>query len=100
MKTKRDILIKTSFVLSICLSTIGFWLSIHDGKGADIYLILGLILHLAFLIIAFYEIFSSSGLSKTEKIIWTVGLIVLSSIGGLIYLLILRKNIGPTLKGK
>ena len=97
MKTNRDILIKTSFILSICLSGIGFWLSIHHGKGSDIYLILGLIFHLTFLATVLYEIFSSSRISNTEKITWTIGLVLLSSIGGLIYLLLLRKNIDQSL---
>jgi hypothetical protein len=98
MKTNRDILIKTSFILSFCLSCIGFWLTFHHGKGADIYLILGLTFHLAFLSIALYEIFRSSRISKTEKIIWTICLVLLGSIGGLIYLLLLRKNIDQSLE--
>lgn len=97
MKTNRDFLIKTSFILSFCLSCIGFWLTVHHGKGADIYLILGLTFHLAWLTIALYEIFSSSRISKTEKIIWTIVLVLLESVGGLIYLLLLRKNINQSL---
>lgn len=97
MKAKRDILLKTSFVLNFCLSCIGFWLTVHHGKGADIYLILGLIFHLTFLATALYEIFSSYRISKTEKIIWTIVLVLSSSIGGLIYLLQLRKNINQSL---
>jgi hypothetical protein len=97
MKTNKDILIKTSFILSICMSAIGFWLFIHNEKGVNIYLILGLIFHLFFLITALYEIFSSTQISNTEKITWTIGLIILGSIGGLIYLLRLRKNIEQSL---
>jgi hypothetical protein len=97
MKTNRDFLIKISFILSFCLSCIGFWLAVHHGKGANIYLILGLAFHLAWLTIAFYEIFNSSRISKTEKIIWTIVLVLLESIGGLIYLLLLRKNINQSL---
>ncbi len=97
MKTNRDIIIKTSLILDFCLSGIGFWLSIHHGKGADIYLILGFIFHLAWLATALYEIFRLSLISKIEKILWTIGLVLLGSFGGLIYLLVLRKNIDQSL---
>jgi heme/copper-type cytochrome/quinol oxidase subunit 4 len=100
MKTNRNILIKVSFILSICLSAIGFWLSLHHETGADIYLIIGLIFHLTFLAIALFEIFSSSRISTSEKIIWTIGLVILSSIGGLIYLLVLRKNVDQSFNNK
>jgi len=97
MKADRNILITTSLILDFCLSGIGFWLTVHHGKGANIYLILGLIFHLAWLATVLYEIFRSFRISKTEKIIWTIVLVLLGSIGGLIYLLLLRKNINQFL---
>jgi hypothetical protein len=97
MKAKRDILLNTSLILDFCLSGIGFSLTVHHGKGADVYLILGFIFHLAWLTTALYEIFRSSRISKTEKNIWTIVLVLSGSIGGLIYILLLRKNINQTL---
>jgi hypothetical protein len=98
MNPDRDIFIKTIFIVSIILSFIGFFMSFNNRDGADILIITGLISTLIFLGIAIYEILNSSLLSKSEKIMWTIGIIVLSSVGGLIYLLFLRKRIDPPIK--
>ena len=95
MKINRDFLIKTCFFSNIVLAGIGFSIFPEHKTGADIFLVFALIFILGFLSIAIYEIVNSSKLSKTEKILWPIGIILLSSIGQIIYLVSRKKYFDP-----
>jgi len=81
----------TCFFANIVLAVIGFSIFPEHKTGSDIFLGFALIFLVGFLSIAIYEIVNFSKLSKIEKILWPIGILLLSSIGQIIYLVSRRK---------
>ncbi len=65
-------------------------------EGADTWLMIGLIAYLVFIVTAIYEVRTSRRIDHRQKTLWTIGFILLSSVTGLLYILIGRKNIAAT----
>lgn len=95
MNVLRDLLIKVGFAIGICFSFIGTFFIINHWPGVDLYVIIGLTATLIFMAVTLYEVISSTRINKSEKIIWIIFIILLSSITGFFYILSGRKRIIP-----
>lgn len=93
MNVLRGLLIKVGFAIGICFSFIGTFFIINHWPSADLYVIIGLTATLIFMSVTLYEVISSTRINKSEKIIWTIFIILLSSITGFFYILSGRKRI-------
>jgi nitric oxide reductase large subunit len=95
MKINKNILIKILFAIGFSITAYGAYLKISHIHGHVVLFAIGVIANLIFILIALNEIFSSSRIKKTEKIMWTICLFLLGSIAGFVYLLSGRKRIIP-----
>jgi hypothetical protein len=95
MSVLRYLLIKVGFATGFCFSLLGAFFKISHWQGADIYFIIGLTAMLIFMAVTLYEVISSTRINKSEKIVWTIFIILLSSITGFFYILSGRKRIIP-----
>lgn len=95
MNVLRDLLIKVGFAIGICFSFIGTFFIINHWPSADLYVIIGLTATLIYMSVTLYEVISSTRINKSEKITWTIFIILLSSITGFFYILSGRKRIIP-----
>lgn len=94
-KIFRDTLLNISFAVGFSISIYAAYLKTFHLHGSVVLLVIGGLSTLIFILIALNEIFSSTRINKSEKIMWTICLILLSSISGFVYLLSGRKRIIP-----
>lgn len=86
----------TSFFAGIILTIIGAYFKVtHTGDG-ETWLIVSFISWAIFVIASIYEVASSRTIGRSEKLLWTFGLILLSGVTGIVYLLVGRKRIVAT----
>ncbi|MCX6326519.1 MAG: hypothetical protein NT144_07705 [Bacteroidia bacterium] len=91
----RDTLINTSFSIGFSITIYEAYLKTYHLHGAVVLLVLGGIATLTFILTALNEIFSSTRIKKSEKIMWTICILLLSYLAGFVYLLSGRKRIIP-----
>jgi Phospholipase_D-nuclease N-terminal len=89
-------IVKWSFLVSLVFGVIGACLKIMHKSGADIFLMIGLVATLIFMVSAITEVFSSRRIAHSEKIMWTIGFIFFSGIAGLVYFLLGRRRIAES----
>src|SRR6187431_1055219 len=89
----RDHLFKTVFLISILLIIAGSSMKALHKPGADIFMIATIITTIIYAIVGIYEVYHSTKIGRTEKIMWTVGFIFLSMITGIVYLVSGRQRI-------
>ncbi|MBK0370661.1 hypothetical protein [Flavobacterium agrisoli] len=87
MEIEKKNLFKKVFVIALIFSLIGAFMKITHQEYASIFLIIGIILTLAYVIIGIYEVNSSKKIQKTEKLFWTLGFVLFSFFVGLFYFL-------------
>lgn len=87
------IIVKTSFFASILLTIVGAYFKITHTADGETWLIISLISWAVFVVAAVYEVASSRTINRSEKMTWIFALILLSSIAGIVYLLVGRKRI-------
>jgi hypothetical protein len=90
---KTGIIVKTSFALSILTTVVGACLKIIHAEGAEVFLIIGLIASLIFIVTAVYEVRTSKRIGYAEKTMWTIALILSGGITGIIYMIVSRRRI-------
>ena len=81
------------FITGVILTMVGGFLKIIRLPGLDPFLIFGMILMLVFVILAVWEVNTSARINRSEKLMWTLGLIFMGGIVGIVYLLSARKRI-------
>ena len=84
--------IKSCFYIACILTLVGALFTIQHYVGAAFILLAAIPFSIIFLINALSEIHRSSRLSGSEKIIWTIGLLMTSGIAGLVYVSSARKR--------
>ena len=89
----RLTLYKIALLLSIAVGLTRLLLKIMHISAGQIFIPLGLLFTLVYVIIALYEIYGSNRITVNEKIMWTAGFIILSAITGLLYLFMGRPRI-------
>lgn len=72
---------------------LGAFLKIQHFPAAGAILTIGMILALGFIVFALAEIYASKRIDRTDKMMWTMLLILSSGIAGILYLASSRKQI-------
>lgn len=91
MKTLRKFIALPLIVGAVC-TLLGAWMKILHWPNADLLLTAGLMSSSIFTIMALVEIWNSDTVRRPDRIMWTVALVMLGIIGGLIYLIFGRRN--------
>jgi hypothetical protein len=79
-------LLKASFIMMFITVIAGAYLKITHYERADTLLVIGIIVGLIFIITALYEILTSKRITSGEKTLWTIGILFMSGIIGIVYL--------------
>jgi hypothetical protein len=82
-----------TFAISFFLSITGALMKILHLPSANLVLSAGIIVLIAFIVPAIYEIRTSPKISVVEKTMWTIAFIFFNVFTGLIYLLMGRRRI-------
>jgi hypothetical protein len=90
-----DILISTSYAIGAGFSIYTAYLKTYHLNFSIVILVVGIFSTLIFILIALNEILSSTRIEKSEKIMWTICLILLSFLSGFVYLIAARRRIIP-----
>jgi hypothetical protein len=98
MKKYRKLLIITSYVICLISSFIFVLVGINQPDGVLLISIITSVSGVLFIGISLYEILSSTQIRTTEKIVWTIFIILLNPISGLFYLLAGRQRTIPDLE--
>lgn len=86
-------ILKVSFFIWFVCMIIGAALKIMHYSYGGFLLNVSIACYFIFAALAIYEVLQSDRIEKTEKIMWTIGILFLGSIIGIIYLLFGRKRI-------
>jgi len=76
---------KHSLISTIILSLVGAYFKIAHYPYGDLLTELSFLISLVFIVLGLLDVFLKSNYKVIEKIMWTVGLVLLSWIGGLLY---------------
>ena len=89
---KRN-LFKKAFVIAFVFSIIGALLKINHTGNSSVFLIIGIISTLIYIIIGIYEVNNSTRIKSNEKVMWTIGFTTFSFFVGVYYFISGRKKI-------
>lgn len=92
MKNLRKIIIITSYVICLISSFIAVLFGFNYSDGEILIRIISSVSGIIFIGISLYEVLSSAQIRTSEKIIWTICIILLSPLSGLFYLLAGRER--------
>lgn len=81
----RNILFTSSLCFSLILIVIGSFLRLQNNETAHIWILLGLVTCIIFIVLALIEILPSTRISLIEKLLWFISLIIMGVMAGLIY---------------
>lgn len=84
-------LLKASFAAGFLITIIGAFLKLTHAQGAETLLMIGGVSSLIFIVTALYEVNTSKRIDSTEKVMWTVGFLLMSTIAGFVYMLKRRR---------
>ena len=90
---KTGPILKTSFAAIILCTILGTYLRINHAGGAMEILVMALVATIVFIVTAVFEVNHSTRIGSSEKVMWTLGFILTSSIAGFFYLISARKRI-------
>jgi hypothetical protein len=90
---KLGTIVPVSYFISAAIIMIGAYRKIVHAPDADTWLAVGMIGFALFIATAIYEILRSPRIQFSEKVMWTVSLILFSGIAGLIYVFMGRKRV-------
>ncbi|WP_162425621.1 GldL-related protein [Pontibacter pudoricolor] len=85
--------LSTLFILSFCLGLVGALFKIMHWPGSDSILLSAIGIWIVFILLALQEIISSTNINKSEKIMWAFGMLLMSGIVGVVYMLVGRRRI-------
>ena len=85
-------IVPISFIAGALLSIIGAYLKIRHIDGADFALGAALVCSLLFIILALVEVWNTDRVRKQDRVLWTVAILLLGSIGGLLYFIFGRRK--------
>jgi len=92
MKSK-ELFIRSIYLVSLFITIIGAVLKISHIDGAKAIITIGIAVSMVFILFSVYEVNISNRIDRNEKLMWTVGLIFISSITGFVYVFSARKRI-------
>ena len=89
----KIIFVKALFLIGSIAIIVGAWYKILHSENADLFLSIGLVLIPLFTISALYEIHTSARINMQEKVMWTIGLLFMNTLAGLLYVFIRRPRV-------
>jgi hypothetical protein len=84
--------IPVSLIGGVLFSIIGAYLKIRHIDTAEYVLAAALICSLFFIILALVEVWNTDSVRKQDRVIWTVAILLLGSLGGLLYFVFGRRK--------
>ena len=93
MKSFKTIVLITSFATGFVIAFITVFFKFSQIQNSFALIITGITAMLIFMVISINEVGASTKINKSEKIIWTISLILLCNLAGLLYLIYSRKRI-------
>ena len=85
-------IVPISFIAGDLLSLIGAYLKIRHIEGADYVLAAALLCSVLFFILALVEVWNTDRVRKQYRVLWTIAILLLGSIGGLLYFIFGRRR--------
>jgi len=92
MKNK-EVFIKSIYLFSLIFEITSAVLLIFHIDGSETLLKIGLVASIIFILVSIYEVWISKRIEGTEKMMWIVGLMCITSITGFVYVFSARKRI-------
>lgn len=89
----KSIFFNSTFLLSLLATLIGAMLKILHLSGGESLLGLALLMTIAYVIIAIYQIRNSDDYTTNQKLRWTSGFILFPVIAGMLYFLKGRQKV-------
>lgn len=80
-------------ILSIVMVLVSSWAKITHQAWGDNSLTIALVLYVTSIVAGLYEVWQSNRIDNTEKIMWTVAFVFISTIGFITYLIWGRKRV-------
>lgn len=89
----KEKILRSSLFVCIGITILAAWYKIMHKPGADPLILVSLIAGAVFIITAIIEVSRSEKIDRSEKIMWILGFLFLTTIAGLIYVLSARKRV-------
>ncbi len=86
-------LVPISFIAGALFTMVAAYLQITHHDSAQHFFVIGLICNVLFIILAIVEVWNTDRVRKQDRVMWTVAILLLGSIGGLLYFIFGRKKI-------
>lgn len=86
-------IVPISFIAGALLSLIGAYLKIRHIDGADFVLAAGILCSVVFIILALVEVWNTDRVRKQDRVLWTIAILLLGSLGGLLYFIFGRRKV-------
>ena len=93
MENEKKNLFKKAFVISFLFTIIGAMMKISHWQYYSIFLIIGILSTILYVVVGIYEVNNSNRISSSEKVLWTIGFIMFSFFVGLFYLISGRRKV-------
>ena len=87
---KYTALISPIYLIGFATSLVGVTMKLMHYEWAEIPLIISIFFNLTFIVLSIYEVRTSDRYSFRGKTMWTIALIFLSGIAGLVY--VIKRN--------
>jgi multisubunit Na+/H+ antiporter MnhB subunit len=85
-------IVPISFIAGALLSILGAYLKIRHVGSADYILAAGLLCSVVFIILALVEVWNTDRVRKQDRVLWTIAILLLGSLGGLLYFIFGRRR--------
>ncbi len=85
MEIKTNNLFKRIFAIAFFFAIISILMRINHLDNDSLFLSIGVVSTLVYIVIGIFEVYKSNRIGNTEKALWTVGFIVLSFFVGIYY---------------
>ena len=93
MEIEKKNLFQKAFAISFLFLIIGAMMKISHMEYASIFLIIGILSTILYVVVGIYEVNNSNRISSSKKVLWIIGFILFSFFVGLFYLISGRKKI-------
>ncbi len=89
----KAIILYAALIAMLALLLYSIWMRLAHQPAMYNLFVITLIVNLVFMVTAIYEVTRSQKINRSEKTMWVVGFIFLTSITGLVYVFSARKRI-------
>lgn len=89
----KEQILRVSFFIWFVGMLIGAVLKIMHYSYGGFLLNVSMAFYLVFACMVIYEVLQSDKIERSEKIMWTIGMLFFGAIAGIFYLLVGRKNV-------